>query len=67
MFEKDDSCRFVGTALRAHIRTYQPALLKTIIKPTFSKAQQVGEFFTYLSSHRGDQSDQVVDALHAAA
>ena len=41
-FEKMTVFMFGKTALHAHIRTYQSALLKTIIKPTSSKAKQVG-------------------------
>ena len=40
--QKTTVVRFGETAPRAHIRTYQSALLKTIVKPTSSKAKQVG-------------------------
>ena len=42
MFEMARVAEFVDTAQRAHIRTYQSALLKMTMKPTSSKAKQVG-------------------------
>ena len=58
---------FGKTAVHAHIRIKMSVLLKMNIKPTSSKAQQVGEFFTHLSSRRGDPSDRVVDVHISAA
>ena len=42
MFRMAKSYEFVSMAHCAHIRTYQSALLKMTMKPTSSKAKQVG-------------------------